>query len=127
MPTVFLIGQYWVLRTAVRAELRELGLEALGFATLHDAVDALRSGPPPEAVVLDATSADPPLSGSLDELDLIRVKSQMILIASALEKLPEQVASPEKAQRFGVVVLKKPLRVAEVLDAVRRLLEGHPA
>ena len=41
MPTVFVIAQDWQLRTSVRAELREQGVEALGMERVDDAAQAI--------------------------------------------------------------------------------------
>jgi len=40
MPTVFVIGEDWTLRSLVRAELREHGIAALGMASPDEAAQA---------------------------------------------------------------------------------------
>ena len=44
MPTVFIIGKDWKLRSLVRAELREHGIEALGMETPQEAAQAVEIG-----------------------------------------------------------------------------------
>ena len=41
MPVVFVVARDWTLRMGVRAELRELGIEALGMESAEDAGRAL--------------------------------------------------------------------------------------
>lgn len=110
MPRIFVIGQDWTFRTAVRAELLELGLEVLGFSSWREAQSSALSAPP-DLVVLDATSADLPAEGLPASTDLI-VVSSAVAPASA----------PTSA-----TVLRKPLRVEDVIAAVRHRMEGHPA
>ena len=49
MHTVFVIATDWTLRAGVRAELRELGIDALGMDSADDAGRALAENqtPPP--------------------------------------------------------------------------------
>jgi len=114
MPTVFVIGQDWTFRVAVRAELLEQGVEALGLATWADAQQAARATVP-DVVVLDAASADFPAAS----FSSFAPSAQFVVMSSGLHPLP---ALPP-----GAVHLKKPLRVGEIVAAVRHLMEGHPA
>jgi DNA-binding response OmpR family regulator len=112
MPTVFVIGEDWTLRSLVRAELREHGVEALGMESLADAAQAIAIGTVPSAVVLDAT----PLGA-----------------ATALEFLPRSVpvllvTSPgAPAPAWAAAVLSKPVRVGEIVASVETLLKGLAA
>jgi DNA-binding response OmpR family regulator len=113
MPTVFVIGEDWTLRSLVRAELRERGIEALGMASPAEAAQAIAAGTVPSAVVLDAT----PLVGT----------------ASALEFLPRSVpvlvvTSPgAPAPAWAAAVLSKPVQVGEIVSRVEDLLKGLAA
>ena len=56
MAIVFVIARDWTLRAAVRAELCELGIEALGMESAEDVGRALAAGQLPAAVVLEGTA-----------------------------------------------------------------------
>ena len=56
MPVVFVIAPDWTTRTAVRAELRELGIDALGMDSADDADRAVASSGLPNVIVLEATA-----------------------------------------------------------------------
>ena len=109
MPVVFVIARDWTLRTSVRAELREAGIDALGMESADDAGRALAAGQLPSAVVLEAIAglADDPRIVSLVE----RVPA--VLIASRVER----VALPPVA-----AVLYRPVRIGDVLAKVKDLL-----
>jgi len=53
MPVVFIVSGEWDLRGAVRAELREAGIEALGMETVEDMAGTIAGGGAPSLVVLD--------------------------------------------------------------------------
>jgi len=109
MPVVFVIARDWTLRTSVRAELREAGIDALGMESADDAGRALAAGQLPSVVVLEAIAglADDPRIASLVE----RVPA--VLIASRVER----VALPPVA-----AVLYRPVRIGDVLAKVKDLL-----
>jgi hypothetical protein len=113
MPVVFVIALDWTLRTTVRAELRELGIDALGMDSPDDVGRAVARGQLPSVVVLEAAApvADHPAIRTLVE----RVPT--ILIASRTETVP---LPPARA------VLYRPVRIEEIIARVRRWLpEGH--
>ena len=115
MPVVFVIARDWTLRTSVRAELREAGIDALGMESADDAGKALASGQLPSAVVLEAVNglADDPRIASLVE----RVPA--ILIASRTERVP---LPPVAA------VLYRPVRIGEIVAKLQGLVrKGHAA
>jgi hypothetical protein len=114
MPVVFVIGSDWTLRAGVRAELLEAGVQALGFESAVDASAAVVAGTLPEVIVVDASSADAahpalrPLSG--------RVPILVVTPGLGGEPVPE-----------AALVLRRPVRIAEIVDAVRQILRGHAA
>src|SRR3981189_2033539 len=59
-PVVFVVSPEWTLRTMVRAELREAGVEALGMQAASDLVDALGRGVAPSMVVIDGIELEKP-------------------------------------------------------------------
>jgi len=123
MPSVFVVAHDWTLRTAVRAELRERGVEALGMDSAEDAGWTIANGQTPAALVVEGT-ADFVSNPAIQNL-MCRVPT--ILIASRTEKIPLPPAvsgeSSSPGQYRGVVVYR-PVQVGEivarVLDFLRR-------
>lgn len=115
MPTVFVISEDWTLRTAARAELLELGIDALGFESADQAAQAAAAGSLPDAVVLDTAHArlDHPAIASWTR------RAGLLLITSGIAPAPEAPA--------GAVVLRRPVRVGEIVAQVRHILEGQLA
>lgn len=114
MPVVFVIARDWTLRTAVRAELREHGIDALGMESSEDAGRALASGQMPAVVVLEATeeiAADPAIQKLVE-------RAPTILIASRTDS----VALPPAA-----AILYRPVRIADIVFRVRELVERGTA
>jgi len=84
MPVVFVIARDWKLRTSVRAELREQGIQALGMESASEAGRAIAAGEMPTALVIEALAefaGDP----AIQKL-IARVPA--ILIASRTETVP---------------------------------------
>jgi hypothetical protein len=110
MLIVFVIASDWTLRTAVRAELRELDIQALGMESPEDVGRAIAAGEMPSAVVLEAV---PQLAADAGIKNLVgRVPT--LVVASRTEHL----ALPPVA-----AVLYRPVRIAEIVDCVRKLLQ----
>lgn len=114
MSVVFVIGADWTLRTAVRAELREIGIEALGFDSAGDVGRATASGAFPDVVVLEAT---PELAGDM-RINALVQHVPTVLIASRTVR----VVLPDAA-----AVLYRPVRIAEIVTCVKELLGGARA
>lgn len=114
MPVVFVVASDWTLRTAIRAELRELGFEALGMEAADEVGRALASGEMPSAVVLEGTAqlAGDPAIGKLVEA------VPTVLVGSRTERLelPRVVA-----------VFYRPVRVRELIAKVRELVQKGQA
>ena len=112
MPIVFIIARDWTLRAALRAELRELGIDALGMESADDAGRAIAAGQIPSVVVLEAAL----LADSAAIEGRIR-RIPTILIASQTETVP---LPPARA------ILYRPVRIGEIVARVRELLgQGH--
>jgi DNA-binding response OmpR family regulator len=114
MPIVFIIAEDWTLRTGVRAELRERGIEALGMDSAADAGSALAAGEMPAAIVLEAESRaarDPAVRQ-------LAARAPTILIASHTRAAPAIAA---------VKILFRPVRIGEIVAAVLALLQGQMA
>ena len=114
MPIVFIIAPDWTLRTALRAELRESGIDALGMDSPNDVAYARASAQIPNVVVVEAT---PELLDDLRIQSLLR-RFPAILIASRTLNVP---LPPIAA------VLYRPVRIAETVASVTALLARHPA
>ena len=106
---MFVIATDWKLRTAVRAELRERGVDALGMESAEDAGRALGLGEVPAAVVLEAT-AELAADAGIQKL-VGRVPT--VLIASRTET----VALPDVA-----VVFYRPVSVGAIVAKVGEML-----
>jgi len=115
MPTVFVISDDWKLRTAVRAELLEQGIDAQGFESPQQAASVAATAILPDAVVVDTAHArldDPKIA------PLIR-RAGVLVIASGIE--PPPAAPP------GAVVLRRPVQVSQIVAHVRQILAGQLA
>ena len=113
MPTVFVIGEDWTLRSLVRAELREHGIEALGMETADEVTRVIAAGTMPSAMVMDATS----LPGELSALKPLAQGVPTIVITSPAKLAPAWAAA----------VLHKPITVGEVVAQTEILLKGLAA
>ena len=114
MPVAFIIAPDWTLRTALRAELRESGIDALGMDSPNDVAYARASAQIPNVVVVEAT---PELLDDLRIQSLLR-RVPAILIASRTLNVP---LPPTAA------VLYRPVRIADIVASVNDLLARHPA
>jgi DNA-binding response OmpR family regulator len=113
MPTVFVIGEDWTLRSLVRAELRDHGIEALGMASPDEAAQAIATGTIPSAVVLDATQ----LGGAAAALEFLSRSVPVLVVTSPGAPAPAWAAA----------VLSKPVQVGEIVSRVEKLLKGVAA
>jgi len=105
------ISEDWTLRTAVRAELREAGIEALGFPSPDEAADAASAGLP-DVTVLDLSCASIAHPG----LAPLVQRTGLVLVAPGIEPPPEV---PK-----GALVLRRPVSVLEIVAAVRQMFAG---
>ena len=97
------------MRTAVRAELRELGIDALGMDSADDAGRAIASGSLPNVVVLEATAellGDPRIQNLVQRVPAVLIASRTVRVS-----LPDTPA-----------VLYRPVRIAEIVARVSELL-----
>ncbi len=115
MPIVFVIARDWTLRTALRAELLERGIQALGMEGANDAGRAIAAGNMPSAIVLEAVN---PAATDAAIQELVR-RVPTVLIASRTETIP---VPPVAA------LLYRPVRIGEIVARVRELLQrGYAA
>jgi hypothetical protein len=114
MALVFVVAQDWNMRTAVRAELREKGVVALGMDSAEDVAGALVLGKIPDVVVLEAAAeffADPTIQNLLQRVPFVLIASRTVAVP-----LPRTHT-----------IFYRPVRIAEIVDCVRELLARHPA
>jgi DNA-binding response OmpR family regulator len=115
MPVVFVIARDWALRTGVRAELRERGIEALGIESASEAGAAIAAGEMPAVVVIEATSevaGDPAIQRLVERVPAI-------LVASRTETVPLPPVD---------TVFYRPVRIGEIVARVEELVRrGHAA
>lgn len=116
MPTVFVIAKDWALRAGVRAQLREMGVEALGMETVHDAAQTIAAGTVPDVVILDAASED---AASLSGVPALTQSVPVLVVASRTEVVP--------GMENTATVMYRPVSVGEIVARVKQLLEGQPA
>ena len=102
------------MRTAVRAELREIGIDALGMDSADDASRAIASGGLPNVVVLEGTAE---LLGNL-RIQILVQHVPTVLVASRTVG----VSLPN-----APTVLYRPVRIAEIVVRVRELLARNHA
>jgi len=104
MKTVLVMGRDWKFRALLRAQLREEGLEALGFETLEAATDAM-AGSSADAIVFDTTDAP---AAELAQLPALSQKLPLLVVASAGESLPLPEAQ----------VLRRPVQLGQIIAAL---------
>ena len=113
MATVFVIGEDWHLRSLVRAQLREHGIEALGMESADDAGRAIAAGAMPSAVVLDLTA----LRGNVAALEPLAKRVPVLVVTSPGASAPVWAAES----------LTRPVTVGDVVARVESILKGMAA
>jgi FixJ family two-component response regulator len=120
MPLVFVVAEDWKLRSAVRAELRERGIDALGMDCADAAGSAIAQGQMPAAVVLEGVTAFL-VSPAIQQL-ISRIPT--VLIASRTEKIPLTCGNMRTGRG---AVLYRPVLVGEIVSRVIELLRKGEA
>jgi hypothetical protein len=111
MPVVFVVANDWTLRSAIRAELRHLGIAALGMDIPDDVGRAIAADEMPAVIVVEGTA---PLALHPAIQNLMRTVPA-ILIASRTETVPLPLVTR---------VFYRPVRIGEIVAAVRESLQG---
>ncbi|SRR5712692_2883636 len=121
MPTVFVISKDWTLRATVRAELRHLGVEALGMESLDELAGAVARGKAPSAVVLDTAGESSAFAAPATQAALANLGKRvpLLVVASRVEPAP--------ALEGVAALLYRPVRVGEIVTRVQQLLAGQAA
>jgi hypothetical protein len=111
MPVVFVVSRDWTLRAAVRAELRETGVDALGLETADDVGKALARSVLPAVVVVDAAELETPLAR--ESLGNLAQTAAVLVVDSRTAPAPDLP---------GAARLQRPVRVGDIVACVLTLL-----
>ena len=111
MPVVFIVSGDWNLRGAVRAELCEASIEALGLETVEDMARVIASGIAPCLIVLDGAQLHNPEARRAMENLSSRVP--VLVIDSRLDPAPPQP---------GVIMMLRPVQIREIVARVLAML-----
>lgn len=120
-PRVLIIAADRSPRALIRAQLREAGYDAVGAASLRTALsqplDAPELGPVDAVLVDQATLAAPAAPSLLHQLASKHPRGRLILLARGTGRLPPG--------RWDAV-LRRPIRVGEIVATVERLAPLRP-
>lgn len=113
MPVVFIVSGEWGLRGAVRAELREAGMEALGMETVADMARTIAGGVDPSLVVLDGAQLHNPETRRA--LQNLSSRLPLLVIDSRLTPAPPLP---------GAQTILRPVQVKEIVARVLAMLSA---
>lgn len=115
MPLIFVIARDWLLRAAVRAELRNRGIKALGLESADDAGRLVAAGYLPAALVIEAL---PEVATSRALGDLVRGVPALVIASRT-----QTVSLPPVWE-----VVYRPVRVVDIVQRVEEMVaRGHAA
>lgn len=115
MPVVFIVSGEWNLRGAVRAELREAGIEALGMESVDDMAQAIANGLVPSLVVLDGAQLSK--AETRQALQNLSSRLPVLVIDSRVNPAPPLP---------GVTSILRPVQVKEIVARVLAMLSWRP-
>ena len=113
MPVVFIVSGEWDLRGAVRAELREAGIEALGMESVEDMARMIASGVAPALVVVDGTQLHTP--ETREALQNLSSRVPLLVIDSRLNPAPPLP---------NAHTILRPVQVREIVARVLEMLSA---
>lgn len=116
MPVVFIVSGEWDLRGAVRAELREAGIEALGMETVEELARTIAAGLAPSLVVLDGAQLHK--TETRRALQTLASRVPLLVIDSRLNPAPPLP---------GAQTILKPVQVKEIVASVLAMLPSPPS
>jgi len=111
MPVIFIVSGEWNLRGAVRAELREAGLAALGMETVEDMARTIAGGIVPDLVVLDGAQLLRP--ESRQPLENLSSRLPVLVIDSRVSSAPPLQGSQ---------TIVRPVQIKEIVARVFAML-----
>jgi DNA-binding response OmpR family regulator len=115
MAIVLVISKDWLLRAGLRAELREHGVEALGFETTGDAAHALEPNHWPSLIVVEA-SEYPAVARWREHL---KRSVPVLVVASGTESVQLLHAAD--------MLVRRPVRIGDLVAQIQTTLKGIPA
>src|SRR5207253_1496153 len=113
MPVVFIVSGEWDLRGAVRAELREAGIEALGLETVDDMAQMIAGGIAPALLVLDGEQLRGP--EARHALKNLSSRLPVLVVDSRLSPAPPLP---------GAKTILRPVQVKEIVARVLEMLSS---
>jgi DNA-binding response OmpR family regulator len=113
MPAVFIVSGEWDIRGAIRAELREAGIEALGVETVDDMAQMIAGGIAPALVVLDGAQLN--RREARQALENLSSRLPILVINSRLSPAPPL----PRAQ-----TILRPVQVKEIVARVLTMLSS---
>jgi len=120
-PVLWIIDSEQWPRACLRAELIERGYDPYGFITITDALDSLSwqaPSPKPELIILELRGQ------KLNEqfIEAVRgLRIPTILLGGAAE-----LNEPLVQRQQWEVVLKRPISLGKIADAVQKIVPTHP-
>ena len=111
MPVVFIVSGEWDLRGAVRAELREAGIDALGLETAEDMARMLAGGIAPALVVFDG--AELHKAETRQSVQNLSSRVPILVVDSRLNPAPPLP---------GAQTMLRPVQVKEIVARVLAML-----
>jgi len=116
MPVVFIVSREWDLRGAVRAELRQMGVEALGMETVGDMAEIIARGIAPSVVVLDG--AELQNTETYRALEHLTSRMPFLVVDSRLDPAPPLP---------GAKTVLKPVQIKEIVSLVLAMFSQQSA
>ena len=116
MPVVFIVSGEWDLRGAVRAELREAGIEALGMETVEELARAIAAGLAPSLVVLDGAQLHK--TETRTALQNLASRVPLLVIDSRVNPAPPLPGSQ---------AIPRPVQVKEIVARILAMLSSPPS
>jgi len=113
MPVVFIVSGEWDLRGAVRAQLREAGIEALGMESVEDMARMIAGGIAPALVVLDGAQLRGP--ETREALQNLSSRLPLLVIDSRLNPAPPLP---------NASTILRPVQVKEIVNCVLEMLSS---
>ena len=114
MPGVFIVSSEWDLRGAVRAELREAGIEAFGMETVEEMARTIAAGSAPSLVVLDGAQLHD--ARRRQGLQNLSARVPLLVIDSRLNPAPPLP---------GAETILRPVQVKDIVARVMAVLSSR--
>lgn len=113
MPVVFIVSAEWDLRGAVRAQLREAGIEALGMQTVEDMGRTIARGIAPSLAVIDGAQLHE--TETRQVVQNLSTRLPLLVIDSRLSPAPPLP---------GAETILRPVQVKEIVARVLAMLSS---